>query len=995
MLRTGLKGLIALALVSGTALAQTGTITGRVTTSDGQQPIPRAQVTVLGVGAGAISRDDGQFTIVVRPGTYTVRASRIGFAPDSARGVIVTAGGNSNADFHLKATAVQLGTVVVGYGTQEERDKTGSIEKVTEKEFNTGRMVSPEQLIQGKVAGVQVIENNEPGGGLSIRVRGGTSVSSSNEPLFVIDNVPLQVGGGISSGRNPLNFINPDDIENITVLKDASATAIYGSRGANGVIIVTTKQGAAGSQVTYSTSISSSRVTGGPDVLSADQFRAAVTKYAPESVSLLGAGNVNYRDLVQRNGFGQDHSLAFAGGRSDMLYRFSLGYLNQEGVVQGTNVKRMSTGLHYGDQLLNKRLNISATLKGTRTEDDYTPSGVIGTATQFNPTQNPLTAAGTYYQYNNNLAPGNPLAMLAQITDKGVGYRSLGDLQAKYSFPFLAGLSGTVNGAYDVANSTRTYFAPSTERGQVTSSNGGNVSRNSPSQVNTVLEVYGNYGRDLGMYQTHVDLTAGISREDSKNDNEGFFASGLSSDLLGANGVPAAKVNSNYIYVDESKLVSQFARANFSLMDRYLVGLTVRRDGSSRFGPDNQYGVFPSAALGWRIIDEPWMKGRLNVLSDLKLRYSYGVNGNQAFGNYAAYSSYGIGDARAQVQFGNQFVTTIRPSAADPGIRWEQTTSNDFGADLGFWDNRITATVDGYNKKTKDLIFYVPVAAGTNLSNFVTTNIGSMKNTGFELGIAADIIRNSNKGFAWSGNFNASTNTNTLLHINAVGTGKEQILTGGIAGGVGSNIEVLQPGLPVNSFFVYKHIRDGSGNPIYTDTNKDGTINEQDLYVDQNNDKQINQDDRVAFHSPQPKWIFGHTSNMSWRDFDASTTLRAYTGNYVYNNVASNIGNYNALKGGFPVNLSTSVLKTNFVNPQYFSDVYVEDASFVRMDNLTLGYTLRNRYSVKQVRLFGTIQNVFTHTKYSGVDPTAGLNGIDNNIYPRSRTFVGGANFTF
>ncbi|MEP6621449.1 MAG: TonB-dependent receptor, partial [bacterium] len=433
---------------------------------------------------------------------------------------------------------------------------------------------------------------------------------------------------------------------------------------------------------------------------------------------------------------------------------------------------------------------------------------------------------------------------------------------------------------------------------------------------------------------------------------------------------------------------------NYSLRDRYLLTLSVRRDGSSKFGPEHQWGVFPSAALAWRVSDEGFMK-RFTRISDLKVRASYGVNGNQAIPNYSAYSSYAIGGPQTQVQFGNTFITTIRPSASDPGIRWEQTTSNDIGIDYGVWNNRITGTLDYYAKKTKDLIFNVPVAAGTNLSNYVTTNIGSLENKGFELGLNARVIDGGRRGFSWDAGLNAATNNNRLLHINAIGAGNEQILTGGIAGGVGNNIEVLQPGYAVNSFFVYHHIRDASGNPIYADVNKDGTIDDQDLYQDTNGDKIINQNDRVPFHSPQPKWILGHSSTFSYGNADLSFTLRAYLGNYVYNNVASNLGHYSALKGAAPVNLDASVLTTGFVNPQYFSDVYVEDASFLRMDNLTLGYTVRNVPTVNAMRVFGTVQNVFTTTRYTGIDPTSGINGIDNNIYPRSRSFVAGATLQF
>jgi TonB-linked SusC/RagA family outer membrane protein len=1003
MWRTGFMGVAAMLIVSAPVLAQTGNITGRVTSADGATPVARAQINVVGSGVGTITHEDGRYSVAVRPGTYTVRAQRIGYLADSVAGVVVTPAATSTASFALRPSAAALeGVVVVGYGTQDVRDRTGSIETVTSKDFNTGRIVSPEQLIQSKVPGVQVVTTNEPGSTISLRIRGGSSVTSSNEPLYVVDNVPLAVGGaanntaggGITTGRNPLNFLNPEDIESITVLKDASATAIYGSRGANGVVMITTKSGASGTQVSLSSSVSRSTVSRNPDMLSAAQFRAAVTQYAPANLAQLGSADTDWRDAVQRSGIGQDHLLAVAGSRSDMNYRMSLGYLDQAGIVQSSNVKRLSTAFNYTDRLFGDRLTVQASIKGARTEDRFVPSSVIGDATSFAPTQPILTPTGSYYEYTQYLGPNNPVSELALINDRSTTYRSIGSLQGKYKMPFVDALTATVDLGYDVASAERTTFTPSNERGQVEQSLGGTFNRNSPSQTNTVLDVYGNYVRSLPVLQSAIDVTGGYSYEQNRSDNPTIFASGLSSDLLGPNGIPNATVPKNFYTIDESKLVSFFGRANYTALDRYLLTLSVRRDGSSRFGANHQWGVFPSAAVAWRVIEEPFMQ-RFRTLSELKLRASWGVNGNQAFPNYRAYSDYVPGGAQTQVQFGSGWVSTIRPSAADPGIKWEQTTSTNFGLDYGILADRVTGTVDYYYKKTKDLIFNVPVAAGTNLSNYVTTNIGSLENRGLELGLNTQVIRSSSRGFTWDASFNAATNTNKLLQINAVGTGNEQILTGAISGGVGSNIAVLQPGYAINSFFVYQHKRDASGNPIYADTNGDGVINEQDLYVDLNGDKNIDQGDRRPYKSPAPKWILGHTSQLSYGNFDASTTIRAYLGNYTYNNVASNLGSYNNVRGGSPVNLHASVLTNKFIEPQYFSDVYVEDASYVRMDNLTVGYALRTLRGVKQMRVFGSVQNVFTRTNYSGVDPTAGINGIDRNIYPQSRTFVTGANVVF
>jgi len=818
---------------------------------------------------------------------------------------------------------------------------------------------------------------------VSIRVRGGSSVTSSNEPLFVVDGLPLAIGGGVSAGRDPLNFLDPNDIETITVLKDASATAIYGSRGANGVVIITTKSGKQGSRVTYNGSVSRSSVVGGPELLNAAQFRQSVTQYAPANLGLIGTGDTNWLDAVEQSAGGQEHSIAVAGNREDMNYRLSLGYLNQRGVLQGSRIKRVSTAMSYNDQLFSNKLDVQANVRGTRTDDAFTPNSVLGNAVAFAPTLPTLTSAGAFTQYASSLAPGNPLATLSLISDQGITYRGLGNVQGTYRMPFIEGLSTTMSVGYDLAKAERTTFTPSTERG----AGGGSFYRNSPSQVNTVFDAYATYAPSFDQFQSHLDLTAGYSYERARGDYPSFTLQGLSSNLLGPNGLPSATTQTNVLTQDESRLASFFGRANYSFRDRYLVAASVRRDGSSRFGPSNQWGVFPSIGFGWRVVDESFMR-RFGAISDLKLRASYGVNGNQAFANYQAFSTYTISGNQAQAQFGNVFIPTIRPSAADPNIKWEQTTSNDIGLDYGLLDNRFTGSVDYYFKKTKDLIFNVPIAAGTNLSNYLTTNIGSLQNRGLEFGLNALLLEGS-RGLTWNASFTASTNTNKLLHINAVGAGNEQILTGGIAGGVGSNIEVLQPGFPINSFFVYRHRTGADGKPVT------GDLTEIALYQDIDGDGQITQSDRVPYKSPAPKWIFAHTSQMGFRNFDLGFTLRANRGNYVYNNVASNLGHYSAITGPAPINLHASVLDYGFVGPQYFSDLYVQNASFVKMDNISLGYTIRGLSSVRQVRIRGTVQNVFTITDYKGVDPEAGINGIDTTIYPRSRTFSLGTNIEF
>ena len=973
------------------AQGPTGTITGTIVDSASKKPLNGVTVSL---GERRVrTLGNGQYTMTGVPaGSQSLRAVLLGYRA-ATRTVNVGSGATSRVDIEMAAQAIALTEVVVtGYGQQRAASLTGSVQSVGTEEFNQGRVVSPEQLIAGKVAGVQIVDTGEPGGGISIRIRGGSSVTSSNEPLFVVDGVPLVVGGGLSAGRNPLNFLNPNDIESITVLKDASATAIFGSRGANGVVMIETKRGQAGSHVTYTGSVSGSDVVKTADMLSVQQFRDAVASKAPENVAKLGTVSTDWADLIQQNGFGQEHNLAFSGGTTSGRYRIAMGYLDQKGIIEASKTKRLSASINYDQNLFSDRLNVRANLKGSRSDDRFTPGGVVGSAYAFAPTQpvnDPTGANGGFFEFNDALSPVNPMALLRLNVDRGKTYRSVGDLEAKYQLPWFQDLSTTLRTGYDVISAEREIFSPTILR----QGSSGSLERRNHSFSSPLLDAFLNYATSAFGENNNLDVTAGYSWQQTRADYPSFVATGLSSDLLGPNGVPSARNTQTFLTIEESKLASFFGRMNYSLNDQYYLTLAVRRDGSSRFGEDHQWGTFPSAAVAYRFA-RLGMLDAIPGLSDLKLRASWGKNGNQEFGNYRAFSDYVIGDALSQAQFGSTFVPTIRPSAADPGIKWEETSSTNLGIDFGLLRGRMNGSIDYYWKKTNDLIFNVPVAAGTNLSNFVTTNIGSLKNNGLEMMLSAQILQGGRDGLNWTTNWNASTNTNKLVRVNSVGTGDEKIQVGGISGGVGVNIQVLQPGHPINSFFVYRH-KMQDGKPVYADLNNDKTINEKDLYEDINGDGNVNQDDRVAYKSPAPKWIFGHTSYATWRDFDFGFTLRANLGNYVYNNVASNQGYYNALKGATPVNLHASVLETNFATPQYFSDYYVEDASFLRLDNLTLGYTLHNTRFPEGTRIFGTAQNLFTFTRYSGVDPLAGINGIDNNIYPRARTFTAGVTVGF
>jgi iron complex outermembrane receptor protein len=989
----------------------TGSIRGRVTDESLQQPL---QGAVVRVGSQTTqTRADGGYLLPTVPvGTDSLRVTMIGYAP-AVRAVTVAPGEILDVDVVLAAQAAQLAElVVVGYGEQRLGNITGAVTTVSAGEFNTGRVVTPTELIQNKVAGVQVVENTEPGGKTSIRIRGPSSTSASNEPLYVIDGQPLgtEAGGGVTPGRDPLNFLNPNDIATITVLRDAAAASIYGTNAANGVVLITTKRGQQGqkAKIEYTGSVSASRVTRLPSMLTAEQFLTAVQQHEPGAIGEVQSHNTDWFGAIDRTGFGQEHNVALSGAGATNDYRFSLNFLDQKGIIDQNSARRIGLGANYTQRLANDRLTLRFNLRGSRSDDRFTPLGVLSNAAQYGPTQpisDPASPTGFYdWPGNSSTSADNPVAILDLAEEKAWTYRGIGNLQAEYRLPWVNGLRANVTLGIDATRAQRDNFTPSVLHRQSATGNGGQQTRYRPRQLNTVLETYLNYTTPRPLGPGTLDLTGGYSWTKTDRDSLYYEGNGLATDEFGTDSVVPASTAKNLIFEARSKLISFYGRVNYNIEDRYIVAASLRRDGSSRFGASNDFGTFPSVSVAWRLSQEPFLR-EVKGLSDLKLRGSWARTGNQSFGDYLQYSSYQLGDGQTQYQFGDSIFTTGRPSAVDPNIKWEQTRAFNIGLDFGFANQRITGSIDWYDKLTDDLLFRVPVAGFSNLSNFVTTNIGSMRNRGIEASLSARVLDGGETGLSWQTDFTAARNSNNLRSITPFGGSTLKILTGDVSGGVGTRIQVLAPGVPINSFYVYEHIRE-NGKPIYRDVNgpdridglPDGTINNQDLYVDQNGDGLINQGDLRPFHDPAPKWILGHSSYLALGKLDLGFTLRAYLGNYAYNNVASTNGNYNELSAGSsPYNLHSSVLETQFATQQLQSDFYVEDASFLRLDNVTLGYTFNLRG--QSARVFGTVQNVFTVTGYSGVDPssniapsptTSSVNGIDNNIYPRSRTFSGG-----
>ena len=1004
---------IAGALLTITGLAplsaQTGTVRGHVTSGDGATPI--AGVTVSVTGHRTLTLSDGSYVLTgVAAGSDSVRARIIGYAPQT-KAFTLADGETATVDLSLTPQAVALSAVVVqGYGVQKAGDLTNASKQISTQDFNPGTFTQPSQLLQGKVSGVQVVDNNEPGGGFSIRIRGAASVTAGTEPLYVIDGVPLGTGAGAGininnstgNGTDALSFINPNDIESITILKDAAAAAIYGANASNGVVLITTKSGSGRPTVEYGGSFFSSSVVRSNQVLNAAQFRAAVQAHAPASVdSLLGNASTDWFSLISRTGSGQQHNVSMTGAGANNNYRLSLGYTDQNGILQNSNSQRLSLGVSYDQRAYNDHLDIKANIQGSRTYDNFTPSGVLFNAAQMGPTQpvfDPTTATGYANWVTNNpgTAADNPLETLNGALDHASTLRSVGNVITRYDFssvPQLQGLTGTLDLGFDVASIDHvTFYANNTHQGSK-QGNPGSYFEEQPSQATSTLEGYLDYQPPVSPGPGAFDITAGYSYSDLHYRYSSIFENDILTDLFTDNSLPGTANPQGALAglnVQDSKLISFFGRVGYNIEDKYLFSASLRRDGSSRFGPGNQWGNFPGVSAGWRISEEPFFQGiRGNAITDLKLRASYGKTGNQEFNNYLFISTFSPCASTAEAQWGTSFICAYRPSAVDPNIKWESTGSFDVGADYVLFGSKFTGSVDWYTKHTDDMIFFVPVAAGSNNSNFVTTNIGSMKNTGFDFDLSARLLDAApgSKGLSWTATFNLNHNTNELLTINPnAPVGSTSILTGGISGGVGSTIQVLQPGAPIYSFFTCQQVY-ANGKPV------------EGQYVAAPGDTSASKNtctskNMTAQHDPAPKWIFGLSNTLTYGRFDLSFSLRAWLGNYVYNNIASTQGNWDALtSGSAPSNLNTSVLTTNFQHQQLRSDYYVENGSFLRMDNISVGFNFP--WAGRQMRLYGVVQNVFTITGYSGVDPTAGVNGIDNNIYPRARTFTGGLDVKF
>lgn len=968
--------------------AQQLTVTGAVTDKKDGTPLPGVSILIKGTSTGVVTDIDGRYSIKAKKG-QVLTFSFVGYKPVE----LVVAGTVSNVGMEADQLAIDE-VVVIGYGTVKKSDATGSVSVIGTKDFNNGAITAPDQLITGRIAGVQVTTaGGAPGTGASIRIRGGSSLSAKNDPLIVVDGVPLD-NEGVAGLNNPLTTINPNDIENFTVLKDASATAIYGSRASNGVIIITTKKGKLGArmQVSYAGNVSIGTPTKTIDVLSGDQFRALFKERGLTS-DRLGNANTNWQDQIYRMAISTDHNVGLSGALKSMPYRLSIGITDENGILKTSEMDRTTAALSLTPSFFGDHLKVNLNGKYSFTKNNFADQGAIGSALRFNPTVNPYSSDPLFAKFGgyftdlnadlspDNLAPANPLALLYQRKDAANVNRFIGNAQLDYTFHGLPELRASLNLAVDNSYSNGNIFVPENaawlyRRNSDGTMDGGAKKRYKQNKENQLLDFYFNYNKEFKEIRSKVDFTAGYSWQYFKRDGSAYESN-----------VAGTRVLENTSYITENFLISLFARLNYVLNDRYLITATIRRDGSSRFGPGYKWGMFPSVALGWNMKNENFLKD-VEALSALKLRLGFGITGQQDInnGDYPYLARYTRSEMNAGYIFGDTPIQTLRPDGYDPNLKWEETTTYNIALDFGFLKNRITGTVDFYQRETRDLLNFVPIPAGANLTNMILTNVGSLENRGVEFNLNSHVI--SSRDFNWELGFNATYNKNKITKLTGSSDPKYLgVKIGGIAGGTGNTIQIHSVSYAAGAFYVYEQVYDEKGKPIenlYVDRNRDGVVNELDMY---------------RYKNAAPDVTMGINSRFTYKNWDFSFAGRLSLGNYNYNNVFSERGTdkYLMHSNGYLSNVVSNWYNTRFTgsDKQYLSDYYVRNASFFRMDNISLGYSFSSVPKfIKNLRLFGTVQNAFLITKYNGLDPEI-LGGIDNNIYPRPRTFLFGVNLTF
>ena len=965
----------------GSAQAPTLTVHGTVQTDKGI-PIPDASISIAGTAKGAISDSKGVFSLPA-PANALLIITCVGYDTVQARPQSVL-----QISLHPSASFLN-DVIVIPYGTTKRKDLTGSVAVVSEKDFQGGTITTPEQLIAGKVAGVSVTSNGgSPGSGSVIRIRGIVSLSASNDPLVVVDGLPFS-GNTIPGASNALALVNPNDIASFTVLKDAAATAIYGSRASNGVILITTKKGRPGPPAfNFSSQVSAAKLIKEYDVMTAPVFRQfvdsnAIGTYNGQPFSnLLGNSNTDWQKQIFQTAVSTDNNLNATGSIGNIPYRISGGYLNQEGIVKTDNLQRYSGSISLTPHFLQDALKVELNLHGAVLQSQFANSGAaISSAIYFDPTQ-PVHAKspfGNFYEWSstdptsgavtlNKLAPRNPVALLDQYNNHGTVQRSFGNLALDYALPWIPGLHANGNLGYDVAHGNGIVQVPAYAAQNYLDSGQNNVYKGT--MQNVVGEFYLSYIKDLKSIKSNINVIGGYGYYNNLSTNWNYYDYRANGDTIPGTKPPFPTSPL------ENTLISYYGRLTYTFNGKYILSGSIRDDGSSRFSPSTRWGVFPAGAFTWRLGQENFLKYS-RVVSNLNLRVSYGITGNQdGIYQYPYQAVYAISNNSSEFQFGNTNYNMASPAAYDANIKWEQTATWNGGIDNGFLNNRIWGAIDVYYKKTTNLLNTVPVPAGSNFSSYLLVNVGDMTNKGAEFAIGASPVRD--RDWKWNVNFNIAYNANKITKLTATNDTT-------YVGAVQSNgVQINSVGYSALSFYVYHQEYNKNGKPIegvYQDTNGDGIINNQDLY---------------HYKSPFPPYILGFSTDLSYKRFTISTVLRANIGNYMYNGLATAATKANVFNPlGYLANTLNEVRTTGFVYGNTQSDYYVQNASFLKMDNLGLSYNVGHVIRKDaNLRISANCQNVFTITNYKGQDPEL-YGGIDNSFYPRPRTYTLGFNLQF
>lgn len=951
------------------------TVTGKVL-DENKQPMPGVAILIVGTTSGGTTDFDGNFTLSVPAGNNELQFSFIGYET-----VKMPIPANNNIRLQMKPQTMTLDDVVViGYGTSRKGDLTGAVANVSSKDFNEGMISSPEQLINGKIAGVQIMSNSgSPTAGSTIRIRGGASLNASNDPLIVLDGVPLEIGGISGNNSNFLSLINPNDIESMTVLKDASSTAIYGSRASNGVIIITTKKGADSKlKISFNTTNSLQVRTQTADMLSRGEFINIVNSNGTDAQkALLGTANTDWNDEIYNVAFGTDNNLSFSGKLKNIPYRVSLGYYNQDGILRTDNAERITGNISVSPGFFNNYLKFNVNIKGSLNKNRFANGGAIWAASTYNPTlpvHSGNDAFGGYTEAIDNTGTPvtrgvrNPLGLLRQYKSTSDIKRVIGNADVDYKLHFLPELKFHATVGYDYAEGKGKIYVPE-EAAEYATTGGRDFTYGPQINTNRLLTTYLNYNKTFGEFT--VDATAGYDYQAWKSSSEKYSE------------LNVAGIEQKSIAASDQRhvLLSYYGRLNLTYDTRYMLTATIRRDGTSRFNKDNRWGTFPSLALAWRISEESFLEN-WETLSNLKLRGSYGVTGQQdGIGNYNYLPVYTGSQSGAEYQFGNAFYPTYRPEAYASDLKWETTTAWNAGIDFGFFNNRLSGSVDFYTRKTKDLLATVPSPAGTNFDKTILTNVGNVDSHGLEFGLNVTPI--DTKNITWDMSFNATWQRMKIQNLSLV---KGTAITNTSVGPTIDSyyFQVLSEGYEPYMFYLYHQLYDEKGKPI------------EGAYADLNDDGEINSDDLYRYKSPSPDWILGFSTSLRYKKWNLGMSFRANIGNYVYNGMAMSTGAWNTMSyNDYQLNnLSSSYLKTGFRERQFLSDYYVENASFLKMDNITLTYNFGKIWNCFNLNASAMVQNVFTVTNYSGVDPEV-PNGMDSSFYPRPRIFSLGLGLDF